>query len=90
MPTYTVKFSNLKISNSQKKNLAKKITNIHNITTGANTYFAQVVFNNSKRGDHYMGGKMVSKPEIFIGFPATFIGPVMGSSTETIIFRAIV
>ena len=66
MPTYTVKFSNLKISNSQKKNLAKKITNIHNLTTGANTYFAQVVFHQIKKNDHFMGGKTVKGKELFV------------------------
>ena len=66
MPTYTVKFSNLKISNSQKKNLAKKITSIHNETTGANTYFAQVVFHQIKKNDHFMGGKTVKGKELFV------------------------
>ena len=66
MPTYFVNTSNIKFKKNIKEKLAKKITKIHNEATGANKYFAQVVFNNSKRGDHYMGGKMVSKPEIFI------------------------
>ena len=66
MPTYTVKFSNLKISNFQKKNLAKKITNIHNVATGANTYFAQVVFHQIKKNDHFMGGKTVKGKELFV------------------------
>ena len=66
MPTYFVNLSNIKLSNFIKEKLAKKITRIHNKTTGANKYFAQVIFNNSKKGDHYMGGKLVSKPEFFI------------------------
>ena len=66
MPTYFVNTSNIKFNKNIKEKLAKKITKVHNEATGANKYFAQVVFNNSKRGDHYMGGKMVSKPEIFI------------------------
>ena len=66
MPTYYVNTSNIKFSKLIKEKLAKKITKIHNKTTGANKYFAQVIFNNTKKGDHYMGGKIISKPEIFI------------------------
>ena len=66
MPTYFVNSSNLKIEKKIKEKLAKKITKIHNEATGANKYFAQVIFNKTKLGDHYMGGKTVSKPEIFI------------------------
>ena len=66
MPTYYVNTSNIKFSKLLKEKLAKQITKIHNKATGANKYFAQVIFNNTKKGDHYMGGKIVSKPEIFI------------------------
>ena len=66
MPTYFVNSSNYKIEKKLKEELAKKITKVHNETTGANKYFAQVIFNDTKKGDHFMGGKMVLKPEIFI------------------------
>ena len=66
MPTYFVNLSNIKLSKTIKEKLAKKITKIHNKTTGANKYFAQVIFYDTKKGDHYMGGKIVSKSEIFI------------------------
>ena len=66
MPTYFVNTSNIKIKKNIKEKIAKKITNIHNKATGANKYFAQVIFNETKRADHYMGGKIVTKPEIFI------------------------
>ena len=66
MPTYFVNLSNIKLSKTIKEKLAKKITKIHNEATGANKYFAQVIFNDTKKGDHYMGGKIVSKSEIFI------------------------
>jgi len=66
MPTYFVNSSNIKLTKLLKEKLAKKITKIHNQATGANKYFAQVIFNNSRKGDHYMGGKIVSKPEIFV------------------------
>ena len=66
MPTYFINSSNIKIKKKIKENLAKKITKVHNEATGANKYFAQVIFNDTKKGNHFMGGKKVSKPEIFI------------------------
>ena len=66
MPTYFVNLSNIKLSKTIKEKLAKKITKIHNKTTGANKYFAQVIFNDTKKEDHYMGGKIISESEIFI------------------------
>ena len=66
MPTYFVNSSNIKIKKKIKEKLANKITKIHNEATGANKYFAQVIFNDNKKENHYMGGKMVSKPEVFI------------------------
>ena len=66
MPTYFVNTSNIKFKKNLKEKLANKITKVHNEATGANKYFAQVIFYDAKKGDHYMGGKIVSKSEIFI------------------------
>ena len=66
MPTYFLNSSNIKLSKLIKKKLANQITKIHNKVTGANKYFAQVIFNDTKKGNHFMGGKIVSKSEIFI------------------------
>ena len=66
MPTYFVNLSNIKLKKNVKEKLAKQVTKIHNKATGANKYFAQVIFNDTKRGNHFMGGKIVSKSEIFI------------------------
>ena len=66
MPTYFVNSSNIKLSKLLKEKLAKQITKIHNKATRANKYFAQVIFNDTKKGDHFMGGKIVTKSEIFI------------------------
>ena len=49
MPTYTVTNSNFRLRTKQKEEVAKGITKIHNIVTGANKYFAQVIFNNTKK-----------------------------------------
>ena len=66
MPTYFVNSSNIKLSKLLKEKLAKQITKIHNKATGANKYFAQVIFNDTKKGNHFIGGKIVSKSEVFI------------------------
>ena len=66
MPTYTVTNSNFNLTSKQQKNLAEGITKVHNIVTGANTYFAQVIFNKTKKNNHFMGGKKVKEPSIFL------------------------
>ena len=66
MPTYTVTHSNFKLQTKTKVKIAKSITKVHNIVTGANTYFAQVIFNKTKNNDHYMGGKKVKEPQLFL------------------------
>jgi len=66
MPTYTVTSSNIKLRTKQKEEIAKGITKVHNLVTGANTYFAQVIFNKSANNDHFMGGKKVKEPQLFL------------------------
>ena len=34
--------------------------------TDANTYFVQIIFNKTKDNDHFMGGKKVKEPQIFL------------------------
>ena len=66
MPTYTVTNSNFNLSSKQQQNLANGITKVHNVVTGANTYFAQVIFNKTKKNNHFMGGKKVKEPSLFL------------------------
>ena len=66
MPTYTLTSSNINLNPKKQKEIAKGITKIHNVVTGANTYFAQVIFNNTKKNNHFMGGKIVKEPSIFL------------------------
>ena len=66
MPTYTVTNSNFNLKSKIKKELAKTITKVHSKVTGANTYFAQVIFTKTKKNDHFMGGKEVKDPQIFL------------------------
>ena len=66
MPTYTLTNSNFNLTTKQQKNLAQGITKVHNIVTGANTYFAQIIFNKTKKNNHFMGGKKVKEPSLFL------------------------
>ena len=66
MPTYTVKYSNFNLSKKQKNLLAKDISNTHSKFTGANTFFAQVIFQKNEKKSHFMGGKLVKTKEIFL------------------------
>ena len=66
MPTYTVTYSNTQLSPIQMENIAQAITKTHNECTGANTYFAQVIFKETPLGKHFMGGKLVQDSQIFL------------------------
>ena len=66
MPTYTVTNSNFNLNAKQQKNLAQGITKVHNVVPGANTYFAQIIFNKTKKNNHFMGGKKVKEPSLFL------------------------
>ncbi len=66
MPTYTVKYSNFNLSQKQKNLLAKEISDTHSKFTGANTFFAQVIFQKNEKKSHFMGGKLVKTKEIFL------------------------
>ena len=48
MPTYIVKYSNFKLSKKKKK-IAEDITFTHHKITGANKFFAQVIFEKIKK-----------------------------------------
>ena len=45
---------------------ANDISNIHSKHTGANTFFAQVIFQKNEKNPHFMGGKLVKTKEIFL------------------------
>ena len=66
MPTYTIKYSNFRLSSKQKKIIADGITKTHSKFTGANTFFAQVIFQKNIKNSHFMGGKLVKTKEIFL------------------------
>ena len=91
MPTYTVTNSNFNISSKQQKKLAEGITQVHNVVTGANTYFAQVIFNKTKKNNHFMGGKKIKEPSLFLlgqiraGRPKKIKDKLISDLKETVI-----
>tara|TARA_Y100000591_G_scaffold20114_1_gene14876 strand:+ start:502 stop:942 length:441 start_codon:yes stop_codon:yes gene_type:complete len=66
MPTYNLKFSNINLNKKDKLIIANIITSAHKELTGANSYFAQVIFNKNNYASHFIGGKMVKSKELFI------------------------
>tara|TARA_B110001452_G_scaffold259181_1_gene255230 strand:+ start:228 stop:668 length:441 start_codon:yes stop_codon:yes gene_type:complete len=66
MPTYTLKTSNIKLDTKIKNKIARAITEVHNKITGANSYFAQVIFVDNKKNNHFMGGKIVRDRQVFL------------------------
>ena len=66
MPTYTVKYSNFNLSQKQKNSIADDISNTHSKYTGANTFFAQVIFQKNEKNSHFMASKLVKTKEIFL------------------------
>tara|TARA_B100001113_G_C20806363_1_gene490525 strand:+ start:75 stop:521 length:447 start_codon:yes stop_codon:yes gene_type:complete len=66
MPTYTVRYTNINLSQKQKNSIANDITSTHSKFTGANNFFAQVIFQKNEKNAHFMGGKLVKTKEIFL------------------------
>ena len=66
MPTYSIYYSNLRLNQKIKKNIANSITKIHRNITGANSYFVQVIFINNKSNNHFIGGKKTNNNQIFL------------------------
>ena len=66
MPTYTVFAQTGRLSNAQKASVAAEITRVHNEQTGAQTFFAQVIFQDVPQGNHFVGGKLLATDHIFV------------------------
>ncbi|MEQ5814089.1 cis-3-chloroacrylic acid dehalogenase [Marinobacter sp. NFXS11] len=66
MPTYTVTVANLSLSPQQKSQIAEAITAAHNAQTGAPRFFAQVLFSAADEGDHFVGGRMNTAPQVYV------------------------
>ena len=66
MPTYTVTVANLSLSPQQKSQIAEAITAAHNAQTGAPRFFAQVLFSAASEGEHFVGGRVNTAPQVYV------------------------
>ena len=66
MPTYIVSAAAGRLSADVKQRIAEDITRIHNQATGAQSFFAQVIFNDVPHGNHYVGGSPLRTEQIFV------------------------
>ena len=66
MPTYFCTSTSGRLNAEQKSKIAAEITRIHVEVTGAPGFFAQVIFNEVKPGDWFMGGAALAHDHIFV------------------------
>jgi phenylpyruvate tautomerase PptA (4-oxalocrotonate tautomerase family) len=60
MPTYVCSLAEGSVNDSQKAAIAKALSRIHSEETGAPTYFVQVVIEEKKPTQRFLGGSRVS------------------------------
>ena len=65
MPTYFCTSTNGRLTSEQKSKIAGEITRIHAEVTGAPGFFAQVIFDEVKPGDWFMGGAPLKHDHIW-------------------------
>ena len=66
MPTYTVTTPEGCLTADRRAAIAREITRVHSETTGAPTYFAQVIFNEVAPGRYFVGGQLLHGLQLFV------------------------
>jgi phenylpyruvate tautomerase PptA (4-oxalocrotonate tautomerase family) len=66
MPTYIVSAAAGRLSEEVKHKIAQGITRSHSGATGAQGFFAQVIFNEVQKGNHFIGGSPLRSDQIFV------------------------
>ncbi|RDK11944.1 tautomerase family protein [Cupriavidus lacunae] len=66
MPTYVVHAASDLLSQKTKQEIAASITDSHNKVTGANSFFAQVIFLDISIGNHFVGGRPLRHDQVFV------------------------
>ncbi len=66
MATYSIYYAGLSLNTHQKFTLSKAITKIHAEVTGAEAYFAQLIFKELDLHDFFIGGVLLDEPHIFL------------------------
>jgi len=66
MATYSVNYAGFTLTTHHKFSIAKAITKIHADVTGAEAYFAQVIFKQLDLHDCFIGGALLDEPHLFL------------------------
>ncbi|WP_186251305.1 tautomerase family protein [Burkholderia gladioli] len=66
MPTYVVSAAAGRLDAQQKARIAAGITEAHSQATGAQGFFAQVIFVPIAEGDHFLGGRPLKSDQIHV------------------------
>ena len=66
MPTYTVVSPKGQLDSARKAEIARNVTRVHSEVTGAQTFFAQVVFHEIGEGDWFMGGVPLAGDQVYL------------------------
>ncbi|MBU9477059.1 tautomerase family protein [Burkholderia multivorans] len=66
MPTYNVHYPQGLLNATQKQTIAKRITETHSAVTGAQQFFAQVLFREIPGENWYLAGEPLTGPHLFL------------------------
>ena len=66
MPTYYCISIEGRLSAQQKSNIASEVTRVHAEVTGAPAYYAQVIFDEVKPGNYFIGGEPLKHDQVFV------------------------
>ena len=66
MPTYHCTSPAGLLDAAKKSAIAAEITRVHHAVTGAAAFFAQVIYTDVAKGNHFMGGAPLSTDQIFV------------------------
>src|ERR1700733_2278955 len=66
MPTYFCTTLEGRLTAEQKSGIAGEITRVHCEVTGAPSFFAQVIFQEVKPGNYFMGGAPLKHDQLFV------------------------
>jgi len=66
MPTYVVTAIEGRLSSGQKLRMADAITRVYNEVTGEPLFFAQVIVNEVKATNYFVGGVALDRNQIFV------------------------
>lgn len=66
MPTYIVSAGANRLTPQMKQKIASRITESHSDATGAQGFFAQVIFQDIAGGNHFLGGRPLKADHIYV------------------------